>query len=191
MNQPIIATSPDGQLRVRLVHDACAPNPRQDFDHLAHVITIDTHLGQYAPVDQDGGPLEWAWDRLKWNLWGGVDTFTRYVSIMHGGIVLESSPERGPRSLWYLLREDAEDLGMLAEAYLDAERAEYEAWADGEVYGYIVEQIVDWVRADGQDDAMTTWEEIDSCWGHYGYEWATAEAKRAFTLHANRRAVPA
>ncbi|OII68301.1 hypothetical protein [Streptomyces sp. CC77] len=181
----VIATSTDGRFRVRLVHDECATNPREDFDHLAHVITIDTHLGYYAPVDKDGGPLAEAWDRVSWNRWQGVEIFTRWARIFHNAIVIESRPERGPVSLWYLLREDAEDLGMLPEAYLDAERAEYEAWAEGDVYGYIVEEAVDWLRADA-DEAMTTWEEVDSCWGHYGYDWAADAARAALRTHTSK-----
>ncbi|MEV7282564.1 hypothetical protein [Streptomyces sp. NPDC093111] len=186
-----ISTSTDGRLRVRLVHDEYATNPREDFDHLAHVITIDTHLGHYAPVDQDGGPLAEAWERVSWNRWQGIDIFTRWARIFHGAIVIESRPARGPVSLWYLMRDDAEDLGMLPEAYLDTERAEYEAWAEGDVYGYIVEEAVDWVRTDDQGAAMTTWEEIDASWGHYGFTWAAAEAERALTRHASRRLVAA
>ncbi|MFG2147587.1 hypothetical protein ACGFRG_25895 [Streptomyces sp. NPDC048696] len=129
----IIATTTDGRFRVRLVPDEDARNPREDFDHLAHVVTIDTHLGQYTPIDKDGGPFAEAWDRVSWNRWKGIEIFTRWAGIFHDAIVIESRPARGPVSLWYLLREDAEDLGMLPEAYLDAERAEYEAWAEGDV----------------------------------------------------------
>lgn len=187
----IIATSTDGRFRVRLVPDECAQNPRLDFDHLAHVITIDTHLGQYAPIDKDGGPLAEAWDRVSWNRWQGIETFTRWARIFHNAIVIESRPARGPVSLWYLLREDAEDLGMLPEAYLDAERAEYEAWAEGDVYGYIVEEAVDWLRVDDEGESMSTWEEVDSCWGHYGYEWAASAARHALALHVGKQQVTA
>ncbi|PCG86387.1 hypothetical protein CIB93_09145 [Streptomyces sp. WZ.A104] len=187
----IIATTDDGRFRVRLATDEHATNPRHDYDHLAHVITVDTHLGQYEPVDKDGGPLAEAWNRVSWNRWKGIETFTRWASIFHNAIVIESRPAHGPVSLWYLMREDAEDLGMLPEGYLDAERKEYEAWAEGDVYGYIVEEAVDWVRADDEGETMSTWEEVDSCWGHYGYEWATAEARRALAFYVGKRQVVA
>ncbi|MFJ7202127.1 hypothetical protein ACIQWR_01130 [Streptomyces sp. NPDC098789] len=186
-----IATTDDGRFRVRLVPDGDARNPRDDFDHLAHVITIDTHLGYYNTIDEDGGPFAHAWDRVSWNRWKGVETFTRWARIFHGAIVIESRPALGPVSLWYLMREDAEDLGMLPEAYLDAERAEYQAWAEGDVYGYIVEEAVDWLRADDQGTTMSTWEAIDTCWGHYGFDWAVTAAKQALALHIGRQQVPA
>ncbi|MFF4528153.1 hypothetical protein ACFY1P_02670 [Streptomyces sp. NPDC001407] len=186
----IIATTTDGRFRVRLVPDEDARSPREDFDHLAHVVTIDTHLGQYAPIDKDGGPFAEAWERVSWNRWKGIEIFTRWANIFHDAIVIESRPARGPVSLWYLLREDAEDLGMLPEAYLDAERAEYEAWADGDVYGYVVEEAVDWLRADA-DDTMSTWEEVDSCWGHYGFDWAVSAARHALTFYVGKQRVTA
>ncbi|MFE7124058.1 hypothetical protein [Streptomyces sp. NPDC057617] len=185
----IIDTTEDGRFRVRLVQDEDAINPREDFDHLAHVITIDTHLGWCAPVDTDGGPLADAWDRVSWNRWKGVDTFTRWARIFHNAIVIESRPERGAVSLWYLMGEDAEDLGILPEAYLDAERAEYQAWADGEVYGYIVEEAVDWVRADDATETRTKWEEVDSCYGHYGFEWAASAARDALRFYTAKALV--
>ncbi|WP_406257153.1 hypothetical protein [Streptomyces chartreusis] len=93
----VLDTTDDGRFRVRLVPDKEARNPRTDDTNLVHVITIDTYHGRNLPVDKNGGPLAAVWERLKWNRWKGVDTFTRYVAIMHGGIVLESAPPRaGP-----------------------------------------------------------------------------------------------
>ncbi|MFF3006321.1 hypothetical protein ACFVTF_26345 [Kitasatospora sp. NPDC057940] len=185
----IIDTTPDGRYRVRLVADEDAINPREDHDNLAHVITIDTYLGRYVPVDKDGGPLADAWKRVSWNRWTGVECFSRWARIFHGAIVIESRPAHGPASLWYLLADDAAALGMLPEAYLDAERAEYEAWANGEVYGYVLEEAVDWRRAGGE--VRTTWEPVDSSFGHYGYGWAVVVAREALALHANRQQVAA
>lgn len=185
----IIDATEDGRFRVRLIQDEDAPSPRDDRDTLAHVITIDTHLGCYLPVDKDGGPLAEAWSRVSWNRWKGVDTFTRYAAIYHGAIVIESRPERGAVSLWYLMGEDAEDLGILPEAYLDAERAEYQAWADGEVYGYVIEEAVRWVRADAPRETHTDWREVDSCWGHYGFEWAISAAREALRFHTPKALV--
>ncbi|WP_411120579.1 hypothetical protein [Streptomyces sp. x-19] len=185
----IIDTTEDGRFRVRLIQDEDAPNPRDDRDTLAHVITIDTHLGCYLPVDKDGGPLTEAWSRVSWNRWKGVDTFTRYAAIYHGAIVIESRPERGPVSLWYLMRDEAEDLGMLPEAYLDAERTEYEAWAQGEAYGWVIEEAVDRQRTDDPTDIRTEWEEVDSCFGHYGYDWAVSAARDALRFYVAKALV--
>ncbi|WP_434589959.1 hypothetical protein [Streptomyces sp. A5-4] len=69
MSDDVLATTDDGRFRVRLVLDEHPTNPRTDDETLVHVITIDTHLGQYHPVDKDGGPLAHIWERLKWNRW--------------------------------------------------------------------------------------------------------------------------
>lgn len=186
----VLATTEDGRYRVRLVLDEHPENPRNDAETLAHVVTIDTHLGQYHPVDKDGGPLAWAWERLKWNRWTGIDIFTRYVSIFHGGIVLESAPINGPRSLWYMTGEEAAalDAGLLTEGYIEAEMQEYEAWAEGDVWGFVVEERVDWTRDDDEDEHMQTWEHVDSCFGFYGKPYARSQAREALQFYAARPA---
>ncbi|MFJ3974862.1 hypothetical protein [Streptomyces sp. NPDC090021] len=190
MSDDVLTTTDDGRFRVRLVRDEYAENPRNDRETLVHVITIDTHLGHYHPVDKDGGPFAEAWERLKWNRWTGVDLFTRYVSIMHGGLVLESSPERGPRSLWYVTGEEARaiDGGLLTEGYVEAEMQEYEAWANGDVWTFIVEERVLWTRDGDSDVSMETWEEVDSCSGLYGKPYARSQAREALTFYAARDA---
>ncbi|MGV9312615.1 hypothetical protein ACWDR0_10510 [Streptomyces sp. NPDC003691] len=191
VSESVLATTDDGRFRVRRIRDKNAPNPRHDA--VAHVITIDTHLDQYPPVDPDGGPLAWAWERLKWNRWNGVDTFTRYVSIMHGGIVLESAPEKGPRSLWYMTGPEIFDLdrGLLSEAYIEAEMEEYEAWRAGDVWGFAVEERVDWTRDEDPDDSAGAWDMVDNSWGLYGGPYARAEARDALSAFAARRGGPA
>ena len=57
--------------------------------------------------------------------------------------------------------------------YVKAEFAEYAAWVEGEVYG--------WVAADGDDDE-------ESCWGYYGdLEYVKSEAKQAAEYIAKER----
>jgi hypothetical protein len=43
-------------------------------------------------------------------------------------------------------------------------------WADGEVYGYVIES---------QCPGCSGWEHVDSCWGLYGYDYACQEAREA------------
>ena len=53
---------------------------------------------------------------------------------------------------------------------------EIEAWADNDVYGYIVEDCIkskihkEYINVDKEDEDYETeeWEESDSCWGFYG-----------------------
>jgi hypothetical protein len=51
----------------------------------------------------------------------------------------------------------------------------YLAWANGEVYGYRI--------TDDETD-----EELDSCWGFYGYEFCKEEAKSMIEFYEKRDA---
>ena len=67
---------------------------------------------------------------------------------------------------------------------------EYQAWCEGECYGYVVEKKVTWRKVDPTTDdpdyldEMHTWETVDSCWGFYGDEYVKEAAREAFTLEA-------
>lgn len=49
-------------------------------------------------------------------------------------------------------------------AALESELGEWQKWAQGDVYGVVVEDAAG--------------EQVDSCWGFYGYEYAEQEAER-------------
>lgn len=57
---------------------------------------------------------------------------------------------------------------------------ELQMWRDGDVWGYRVERETHWFNA--SLDTMTTWEEVDSCWGFYGYDYARQSALEAFEV---------
>lgn len=72
--------------------------------------------------------------------------------------------------------------------------AEMQAWREGEVYGWVVEERVTWttprrtqLKITGNigalvtgPDTMTTWEQVDSCWGFYGLDdYLKSEAREA------------
>lgn len=181
----ILETYDDGQYRVVLEADNCSENPRRDYDHLVHVITLGGQ--RYIDVDPDGGPLEYGWDHFSGRN-DAVELFIRWARIFHGATVVEHRPTEGARSLWYILpREiaggDSAPLGL----FIGAEIAEYQAWADGEVYGYIIEKAVERERLDNMDNTQTLWEEVDSCWGFFGYEVAAEAARSEFKKYNIRQ----
>lgn len=173
-----------GPYRVGLEADQDARNPRREFDHLCHVLTVPH--SHYIDVDDDGGPLQEGWDRIK-NRTDAVDVFTRWARIFHGAVVDYHTPERGPVSVWYLLPEQFSEVPDPL-ACIKAEIEEYQNWADGEVYGYIIEEAVDWVRKDNEDEEMSTWEQVDdgSCWGFFGYKYAKESALEAFAPYREK-----
>jgi len=69
--------------------------------------------------------------------------------------------------------------------------SEYKAWCEGDVWGHIVEEKVRWQRVDEsgtptvivEPNQMETWEEVESCYGFYGYDYALAEAKEILTAY--------
>lgn len=69
----------------------------------------------------------------------------------------------------YWDKEDCYDL-------CDGMRNELEAWAEGEVYGFVVEDCIkskvhkEYTNVDKEDEDYEEeeWEETDSCWGFYG-----------------------
>jgi hypothetical protein len=179
-DESIIATSDDGRMRVRLVTDEDAPNPRTFYDHITHVITPTQ--SDWIDVDADGGPLQHGWDHFRTRA-DGEAMFVRWARIFHGAVVVEDRPVRGAWSFWYLMPAAFDEIGVPAEQYIKGDIAEYRAWADGEVYRYVVERGVDWIRRDDERESMTTWEEVDSCGRYYGWEFAGQAAKYALSTH--------
>lgn len=184
-----IAASPDGRYRLRLVQDNDAPNPRRDFDHLANVITPK---GQnFIDVDADGGPLQYAWDYYS-DGWSddslAVARFTRHARLHHGVTVVEDRPNGSAWSLWYVMPDKAAESTATPEEIIQSEQAEYQSWAEGDVYGYVIEKAVTWVPKEGhgpEEDEdipaeLETWEHVDSCWGYYGYDSAKESAEQEF-----------
>lgn len=183
-----IATSDDKRYRVRLAHDDAQANPRTEYDtNLTYALTVPH--SRYEDVAQPG-PLVDEWNRIK-DRDDAMDLFERWAKIFHGATTERYTPAQGANSVWYILPEQAKEIGpeISPEQVLEDEIKEYQAWAEGDVYGYIIEKAVDWKRSDGKDDSgMTTWEEVDegSCWQLIGYEYAEEEAKREFKAFLER-----
>jgi hypothetical protein len=136
-------------------------------------------------IDKDGGPLDYQWRRLvnRYDHRTAIEIFTRYAVMHHGAVCLERFIGRdGPSSVWYLTREvyEGEDGTPDPVAYLKAQADEYEAWAVGDVWGYIIEREVTWTRDDDPTQHTTTWEHVDSCWGFYGHAYAEQAAMEAW-----------
>lgn len=166
--------------RVKLVIEDAPEDPRKAHDHIVSVVTVPDR--KYIVVDQDGGPLSDQWDRLmeKYEWSTAVDMFERWARIFQGAVTLLDTPNEGANAVWYITAEVALREGITdSMAALKAERDEYRAWAGGDVWGYVIERRVTWVRRDG-DDTMETWEHEDSCWGYYGYEYAESCAREEF-----------
>lgn len=178
-----------GDYRVALYLDDTMGNPRDEYDHTAHVVSVPDR--SYLPPDKDGGPLAAKWqrclDRYDYrNTWDGtsnaIELFERYCRTI-GVLTLLDTPIDGPTSVWYMMPADIQEAANYNAdpmAILGGERDEYRAWAEGSVYGYQIEQRIVWHKADHEDaDTMVTWECIDGVGGYYGWEDAESEARSA------------
>jgi hypothetical protein len=174
VNGETIETTPDGTMRLVLHLDEDPQNPREDYDHLDHMISVDECDGS--------GPLAHAWQYYRGRCYRGRDAvalFTRYAAWA-GAPTLVWSPPRDVDRVFYLPCESVSEVGD-PQAYLSAQAEEYAAWADGEVYGYVIEQRATWRRDDDHDATMETWEHVDSCWGFYGRAYAEEAARETWT----------
>lgn len=182
-----------GKYRLRLViqEDSESFNPRLERDcNLTNVITLRDQ--DYIDVDETGGPLQDAWDHFSYNRTDGeaVKLFTRYARY-RGVTVIEDRPHNGAWALWYVMPGKLAETTWTAEKVIESEQAEYRRWAEGEVYGHIVEKDVTRIPRDAEDrndpelDGETReWEEVDSCWGYIGREYAEEAAREAFASYA-------
>jgi hypothetical protein len=110
-------------------------------------------------------------------------------AYIHGGATIRTTPfscpwDSGQSGFVYTTREKAvKEFGKkrltkaVIEKTLNRLRSEVEAfdqYLTGDVYGFIVERVI----RDGDGDEVDT-EELDSCWGFYGHEYAVAEGTAA------------
>jgi len=63
---------------------------------------------------------------------------------------------------------------------IENERETYEKWADGEVYGVVLERTATWVKlgehGEATEEMRDDWEHVDSLWGCYLDDEYTAQA---------------
>lgn len=188
--------------RARLEYDDAADKP---YDEGATPV-LSREFGQYSQrftaVNDEGEPfadlVTEAWNRLNRD----DDVLARYLRIFHGAssVLWDSSSNyaylafdtaawremHGLTDEW--LDAHQMDRGELAKGSLD----EVMAWANGEVFGFIVERRVktSTIRTDAvTGDVLGTvegeaWEEVDSCWGFYGRKYAEEAAEEAFDSYA-------
>ncbi|MDJ0463090.1 hypothetical protein [Streptomyces sp. H27-C3] len=175
--------SDDKKRRVRLLVDCDAQNLRTEYDQIVSVVTVPGST--YLDVESPGDELSDWWARLNRRYAGDVAVriFARYVA-QRGGISYLHTPERGPVSLWYIFPETVQIEGLTdPAAYIASSVEEYQSWADGDVYEYIVERPVHWTSDEG--DERDTWEfNGDSCCGLIGFEYAVGVARDAMAYCA-------
>jgi hypothetical protein len=158
-----------GNLYVRIEQDTDAQDPRREFDHLGTMVCWHRRysLGDGKP---DCEPSEF-----------NPNDHTVCLPLYlydHSGITMSTTPFSCPWDSgqvgWiyidaekirneYGVKRISKKLRARIADYLRAEVKEYDQFLTGEVYGFIVE------TEDGEN--------VDSCWGFYGAEYAMEEGK--------------
>ena len=110
----------------------------------------------------------------RWAPFDKGDPFGRYVRAFHGATVVETY--QSDRCLYVTLdpREWRDKVGA-SEGSVSLE--EWRAYCEGDVYGWIVQQLVTWTK-EGSDETREEWEDVESCWGYYGRKYAEEAARQ-------------
>lgn len=182
-----------GKLRVRLVLDEGPSEPYDDGG--SPIIRIDRRSGRYTDrweAEQVTATTSYVLDERIVSAarkFGPGQTFERYLRIFHGTtcFVVYDSHES---SYWYATFDTADwrQKLELTDEWLDlhpdtrgqlANMDEYKAWCEGDVYGWVVERETTWHKDGDPEQTMTTWEDVESCWGYYGREYGEQAAREA------------
>lgn len=176
-----------GKLRVRLVLDEYPEKPYDDGR--SPIIRLDYLSGWRAEAVSDiGGYVPAAIDSITAAAarWGGEpDLFERYLRIFHGTTEVEWYDRRGGGGSVYVTFDTTdwrEHHGINDGRTGAIDIGEWRAWCEGDVYGYVVEELATWRRTDNESgDERQTWEERESLWGLYGREYAEQSAREGFS----------
>jgi hypothetical protein len=206
MSGDVIAEKGDWRVRIEVDDDGYAANPR---DYMATEI-VGPDLRNWT-VRTESAQFQREFDEIYHRL--GGDVFPRYMRIFHDievvpvymyehsavalstgsfiGRAQHAEWDSGQVGFAYITPEKLEETGITD--YAGAISTEVETlgqWMNGEVYGYVLEERVEYAAIRRDEDGTVTdvdyeltryeWEETDSCWGIIGYDWAEKEATAAF-----------
>lgn len=166
--------------RIRILSDDDAPNPREEYDNLSHMVTWHRNyrLGDEQPSQS---PDDWL-EAFKENHKEGEYIMQPLYLYDHSGITISTSAfscawDSGQIGYVYLTKEAAEkelscEAGWetAAKNRIEGDVQSYDDYLTGNVWGYVVESRI------LEDDS--DWSDEESCWGFIGdYEYCLEEAK--------------
>jgi hypothetical protein len=119
-----------------------------------------------AAVQRWGGPNSGDWNLVE-----------KYLRAFHGVTQIETYYSG---NYWYATYDSAEWRSYTGTEPGSASMAEYKAWIVGDVWSYAIQKRVPWATEDDDYADRSTWEDVDSCSGLYGHQWAEQAAREAF-----------
>ena len=181
---------------IRIIQDSDAPNPRDDYGHLGKMVFFDSreyrsrnewkHSENMRDFESALRSLAWFCtrsDAMEDEYRVSMDHVLRAVNkhfvivpiyrndrmgyVFGSGDGAGESDERCDGLVFFPVA-DLQGEGIDRERavkILEGEIEEYSSWATGDCYGYVIE--------DENGD------ELDSCWGFYGQDYAIESAKES------------
>ena len=160
--------------RARLIVDDDAGEPWGDALAPALLIGRDRYVRVAGDVYQDrhAGQITRAWQHFA-----DHDLFSRYLRLSHGTTAVATAASGDTTVLTFDTSGYRAHVGIAGATDLTGERAEWQAWLDGDVYGVVVEHRTCTHRCIhcGHEE-LSGWVEVDACWGFYGRRYATEQA---------------
>lgn len=181
-----------GQFRAVIHLDPESSGMKPDGDFFGYVFSMergrfDLEAKAHSAPAEDFG-LESAWER-----WGDLDMVERYLRMFWDVVGVDSFDTRDAKYVNIVTRKDLEiwgwpedpeawpknDDGTTREP-TQGNLDEFRAWVDGDVWYWTIEKRVHWttrdLEPDNDNNERDTWEEVDSCHGYYGDEYARQRA---------------
>lgn len=166
---------------IKIEVDEFAVNPREEYDHAATMLLYHRryNLGDKQPSGLNDPPTVKDIEEY----YGPLAMILPVWGYEHGGLAISAGDRTGQfcdrwdsgqlgyvfvtretaRKEWGFKRMTKRNKEKLYK-YIMGEVEEYAAYVSGEVYGYIITDT-------------ETGEEVDSCWGFYGYDYCEQQAQ--------------
>jgi hypothetical protein len=166
-----------GKVVAKLYADDSPMSP-DDFDHAGTLTVLDRDFGlsdqsDYLPIEPNGYSRDKEW-RIRFaeryfSMAGGVAIPVRFDDYGSSGARIYTTDADSANGLISVDKKEIEKEWAgdktAARSYLESRITEMNQYLSGDVYGYVIE------TPDGDD--------LDSCWGFYGQQYATEEAIEA------------
>lgn len=171
MGERIISSN--GRFFAEILLDEYPENPRDMYDHDT---TIVYSSSRYCLGDENIAPEDFVMP-------ANVYAFPVYAYV-HSGVALSLSravtaldPQGwdSGQSGWIYMPRDKAQSEEDAFVWCSNQIAEFEAYLNGAVYGYTIYRVPE--DADPDVVEIDACEELDSCWGYYGYDWLESEVR--------------
>jgi len=191
----------ENNFRVKLINDEYASEPWDDGH--SPLIRIERRYSESAEHVMVGSRPTGDDDRIaeaaaRWSHPGDHAKFEKYLRAYYAVTQVKWYGPNDATDSTYVSYDTAAWREYVGAPEKSVNMDEWISYLEGDVYGYRVERKVHVYqdkRIHSGDDFRTEsteydeWEEVDSCWGFYGHEYATEAAEEALSEALNDQEV--